>query len=163
MEPNTISRDRVLLRGRYGWPTGTVPFSKTQFHQPDGYRQDAAGFLSMCWKIPLHAHHSWGGLSTVTLLTDGWVSEIDTTDLKPGDAIGFCGPGSIDADGGVILLFEGWLNDDPTLGYALTWEQLPDASPGPVRRARPVNFRWHAYRFRDIVDDQKDIVDVPSA
>lgn len=147
-----IARSDVLLRGRYGWPQGTVPFSKSDFHQPDGYRTDAAGFLSMCWDIPLTATHSWGGMSTVTLLTEGWVKEIKGDELLPGDAIGFCGPGSMDSDGGVILLFEGWLNDNPDLGYALTWEMLPATSPGPGRRARPFDFRWHAYRFRDIID-----------
>jgi hypothetical protein len=92
-------------------------------------------------------------MSTVTLETDGWVEEIQIADLLPGDAIGYCGPGSTGADGGVIVIFEGWLNGDMSLGYALTWQQLPDASPGPARRARPLDFRrWHAYRFRDIAD-----------
>jgi hypothetical protein len=148
-----ITRNRVLLRARYGWPQATVPFSKTDFHQPSGYRCDAAGFLSMCWAIPLGAPHSWGGMSTLTLESDGWAREIQPLDMKPGDALGLLGPGSVGTDGGTIVLFEGWLNDDYTTNYAITWEQLPDASPGPVRRARPYDRnRWHSYRFRDIVD-----------
>lgn len=147
-----ISRNTIMIRGRYGWPAGTVNFSKTERHNPDGYRCDAAGYISMCWDIPLTTKHSWGGMSTVTLATEGWVKEIPGSELLPGDAIGLCGPNSMDGDGGVILLFEGWLNDDPNLGYALTWEQLPSGSPGPVRRARPFDFRWHAYRFRDVMD-----------
>jgi hypothetical protein len=147
-----IHRNTVLIRGRYGWETGTVPFSKTILHRPSLYRCDAAGFISMCYKIPLNAKHSYGGMSTVTLLTDGWVNEIPGSELKPGDCIGHCGPNSMDGTGGVILLFEKWLNDDPKLGYAITREQLPDASPGPVQRARPFDFRWHAYRFAHILD-----------
>lgn len=149
-----ISRTSVLLRGRYGWPHGTVPFSKTTFHAPDGYRQDAAGFISMCWDIPLNVAHSWGGLSTVSLETDGWAYEIPPLELKAGDAIGYLGPYSVDNDGGVIVLFENWLNNDHTTGYALTYQQLPENSPGPVYRARPFDRRWHCYRFRDIVDDE---------
>jgi hypothetical protein len=149
----TISRERVLLRAKYGWPTETVPFNKATFHAPDGYRTDAAGFACMCWDIPLHVPHSWGGLSTVTLETDGWVKEIPVRDLLPGDAIGHCGPGSTDSDGGSVVIFEGWLNGDMNLGYALVWQQLPDVSPGPARRGRPIDFRrWHGYRFKDIVD-----------
>lgn len=149
----SITRTRVLLRAKYGWPTETVPFDKATFHS-SGYRQDAAGYVSMCYGIPLHVLHSWGGLSTVTLLTDGWLKEIRVTDLRPGDAIGYCGPGSIDSDGGTVVIFESFLNNDISLGYALVWQQLPDASPGPARRARPLDFRrWHAYRYKDIVDD----------
>jgi hypothetical protein len=148
----TISRNRVLVRGQYGWELGTVPFSKTEFHQPDGYRQDAAGFISMCYDIPLHASHSWGGMSVVTLLTDGWMEEIKSEELRPGDAIGHLGPYAMDADGGVISLFEGWLNNDPNLGYALVYEQLPSGNPGPQRKARPFDFRWHAYRLKGIID-----------
>ena len=147
-----ISRQRVLLRAQYGWPQATVPYNKSAVHEPDGYRTDAAGFVSMCWGIPLTAPHSYGGMSTMTLETDGWVSEIQPVELLPGDALGLCGPGSVDMDGGVIVIFEGWLNNDPNTGYALTWEQLPDSSPGPIRRARVHSFRWHAYRFRDIED-----------
>lgn len=138
---------------RYGWPVGTVPFSKTEFHSPDGYRMDPAGYACMCWDVPLHVRHSWGGLSTVSLLEDGWVTEIEQPDLKLGDAVGFLGQGSVDADGGLIVMFERWLNNDRSLGYAICWQQLKDTAPGPARRARPLDFRWHAYRFNDIVDD----------
>lgn len=148
-----ITRTTVMLRAKYGWPLNTVPFSKTDFHQPDGYRQDAAGFLSMCWDIPLNAKHSWGGLSTVSLESDGWAKEIDPIDLKSGDAIGYLGPNSVDGDGGVIVIFEGWLNGDHRTMYAMTYQQLPQYSPGPTYIARPYDMRWHCYRFRDIVDE----------
>lgn len=157
-----LTREQVMLRTRFGWPAGTVPFSKTAFfnakdstiteNSRSGYRCDAAGFVSMAWGIPLFAPHSFGGMSVVTLLTDGWCYEIKGTDLKPGDAVGQLGPNTMDADGGVVGIFEGWLNDDMSHGYALVWEILPGSSPGPQRKGRVFDFRWHAYRFKDIVD-----------
>lgn len=140
------------MRAKYGWPRKSVQFSNTEIHQPDGYRQNGPGFVSMCWDIPLDAPRSSGGMSSVTLLTEGWAYEISPDDLKPGDALGYLGPDSAsDPDGGVIVIFERWLDRD--LRIALTWDQLPVVGLGPDQRARPVDFRWHAYRFRDIVDD----------
>jgi hypothetical protein len=104
----------------------------------------------MVWDIPLDAPYSNGGLNIVTLSTGGYAVEIDNSDLKPGDAIGFLGPDAVDADGGVIVIFEKWL--DPQLRLALTWEHLPVVGDGPDQRARPVDFKWHSYQYRDIVD-----------
>lgn len=144
-----------MIRTRYGWAQGTVPFSKTAFHEGDGYRTDAAGYVSMCWDIPLHAPHSWGGLSTLSLESDGWAYEIDPRDMKAGDALGLLGQGSVGSDGGTIIMFESWLNNDPDLGYVVAWEMLPEHPLGPVRRARPYNKNvWHSYRFRDIADSE---------
>jgi hypothetical protein len=93
-------------------------------------------------------------MSTLTLETDGWTKEINPLDMLPGDALGLLGHGSVGSDGGTIVLFENWLNNDHTTGYAMTWEMLPDTSPGPVRRARPFDRnKWHCYRFRDITDE----------
>lgn len=130
-----------------------MPFNKAAFHAGDGYRTDAAGYVSMCWDIPLHAPGSWGGLNTLSMEIDGWAREIKPTDLKPGDAIGLLGPGSVGPDGGTIVLFEEWLHGDPQWGYAIVWQMMPDSDPGPARRARPFDKnRWHSYRFRDIED-----------
>lgn len=148
-----ITRARVMLRARYGWPQETVPFHKTGFHAPDGYRTDAAGYVSMCWDIPLHVPHSWGGLNTMSLETDGWAYEIKPTELKPGDAIGLLGQGSVGPDGGTIIIFEEWLHGNPDFGYAVTWQMMPISSPGPSRRAIPFDKNtWHSYRYREIVD-----------
>lgn len=148
----SITRTRVVLRAKYGWPRKSVKFNPTGIHQPDGYRTNAAGYVSMCYAIPRDSRASQGGLTTVTLLTDGWFNEIDLVDLKPGDLVGYLGPDSIDADGGVAVIFEKWINDNPDLRTALTWEHLPVVGTGPDQRARPIDFRWHAYRFRDIED-----------
>jgi hypothetical protein len=137
-----ITRERVLLRAKYGWPTETVPFSNSNFHAPDGYRTNGAGFVSMCWDLPSFG----GGPSTVELLK--YATEIEVRDLQPGDAVGYFGPDSLDTDGGSAAIFEKWAES-----YAIVWQQLPDASPGPARRARPVDYRkWHAYQLTGIVD-----------
>jgi hypothetical protein len=143
------------MRARYGWERKTIPFSRTEIHHPDGYRMDAAGFVSMCFKIPLTAPGSWGGLNTVNMLTDGWFYPIQPHDLKPGDVMGQLGEESLDYDGGTVVVFEKWLNDDPTLGVALTWEHLAHVSPGPDQRGRPINYRWNAYRYRYITDEEQ--------
>lgn len=142
-----------MMRARYGWTHKSVDFDAAKVHQPSGYRQDAAGFVCMAWDVPLSAPHSWGGLTTITLDSDGWAHEIEPIDMKPGDALGLLGPWSVGTEGGVIVIFEHWLNDDVTTGYVMTLEMLPENTPGPVRRLRPYDRRlWHSYRFRDIVD-----------
>lgn len=149
-----ITRTRVLFRAKYGWPRKSVPFDQNAFHQPDGYRQNAAGFVSMCWDIPLTSPRNTGGPNIVTLATDGYAIEIDRDELKPGDAIGYLGPDAIDADGGVIVLFDRWLNAEQKL--AATWDHLPVVGLGPDQRGWNVDFRWHAYRYRDIIDDDQN-------
>lgn len=143
-----ITRTRVLIRAKYGWPRKSVHLDQTKFHQPDGYRMDPAGYVSMCWDIPLTAPKSVGGMTTVTLLTEGWAKEIAHRDLQPGDAIGYLGTDSVDGTGGLIVIFDSWVEP----GTALTWEFHRIVDPGPDQRSRPVDFRWHAYRFRDIVN-----------
>ena len=148
--PLNISRDRVLTRARYGWPRRTIPFNRTAIHQPSGYRTDPAGFVSMCYNIPPDAH---GGPNVVTLLTQGWMREIPLSELHKGDAVGYLGPDALDADGGLIVIFEKWLNDDPSMKIALTWEHLAVVGTGLDQRARPVDFRWHAYRYSYITEN----------
>ena len=145
-----ISRNHVLLRAKYGWERKTVPFHQMVIHQPSGYRTDAAGYISMCYDIPLDAPHSLNGMTVVTLYTDGWFYEIPRHELKAGDALGYLGPGSVDPDGGTIVVFEKWLNDDPGLGVAVTWEHLPSVGIGPDQRARSLTPKWHAYRYKHL-------------
>lgn len=148
-----ITRRRILTRARYGWPQGTVTFSKTDFH-PSGYLCNATGFVSMCWDIPLHAQGSYGGMSTLAMDAYGWAHQIDAREMKPGDALGLLGPGSVGTDGGDLVIFEGWLNDDYTTNYAICWEMLATHGTGPKKVARPYEgTRWHSYRFRDVVEE----------
>lgn len=148
-----ITRTEVLHRAATLWPTGTVPYSQSKIQQPTGYRQDCSGFLSMCWGIPLGSG-SWGGENTATLVTEGWMREIAPSDLRPGDAVGICGPGSA-GDAGHIVLFEKWVNNDPADDHYWLWEQA-GGQRGPVHRIvdypYPSPGTWKAYRFRDITD-----------
>lgn len=145
-----ITRNRVLIRAKYGWPRRSVPFSQNTRHHPDNYRTDAPGYLAMCYDIPVDVH---GGPNVVTLLTSKWMVPIPREELKRGDAIGYLGPDALDADGGCIVLFDRWLNDDPATGTAITWDHLAVVGNGPDQRARPVDFRWHSYRYAYILDD----------
>lgn len=150
----SITRTRVILRARYGWPVGTLPYSNSELHPKSNYRLNSAGFVSMCYGIPSRTPETWGGASIVTLLTQKWVEEIPLAKLQPGDCIGFLGTDAMDSDGGVILLFEKMLEDRGS-NYALVWQHLPATAPGPVRRAQVIDFRWHGYRFRNIVEDKQ--------
>lgn len=142
----SISRERVMLRTRYGWAQGTVDYDRNKIHQPDGYRCTDGGYISMCWDLPNYLPGNYGGMDTISLDVGGWAKEIPATDLKPGDIMGILG------QNGVVVMVEGWLNNDPNTGYVVCWELLPDSSPGPVRRARPYSFQWHCYRYKDIED-----------
>lgn len=147
-----ITRNRIMTRARYGWPQGSVEFSKTDLH-PSGYLRNASGYVSMCWDIPGGTLGFYGGLSTLALDAYGWAIEVPPLEMKPGDALGHLGPGSVGTDGGTVVIFESWLNDDYALNYFICWEMLPGSSPGPSRRVRPYDHnRWHSYRFRDVVD-----------
>lgn len=153
MVHHPITRERVMARARFGWEFGTMAFDQQAAHTASGYRTDAAGFVSMCYDIPLDAPHSMRGLSTITLLTDGWFVELPSWhELLPGDLIGNLGLGSLDADGGTVVIFEEWLGGNKENGYAVTIEHLAISAPGPARRARALDHRWHSYRYVNLVE-----------
>ena len=151
-----ITRAEVIRRASTLWKAGTVPYSQNAIEPRTGYRQDCSGFVSMCWGIPANAAPGgWGGLNTVTLVSGGWMHEIPPADLRPGDAVGICGPGSA-GDAGHIVIFERWVNDDPNNDDYWLWEQAGGRS-GPTRRVLTYPYggpwgQWKAYRFRDISD-----------
>lgn len=149
----SITRTRTLIRARFGWEQGTVEFSRSTRHPGDGYLQTMSGFVSMCWKIP-QGPGSVGGLDTVALEGLGYVWEIQPQELKPGDAMGLCGPNSADGQGGTLVLFSHWRNDDMynNGNVAIVWELPIDGYLGPIQRARPYDPKWHYYRYRDIED-----------
>lgn len=150
-----VTRAEVIQRAQTLWKPGTVPYSQNTIHPGTGYRQDCSGFASMCWAIPLNVKNSWGGLNTVTLVTDGWIKEIAPAELMPGDAVGICGPGSA-GDAGHIVIFDRWLNDDPNNDDYWLYEQAGGRS-GPVRRVLTYPYggpwgQWKAYRLKGISD-----------
>lgn len=152
----SITRSETIRRAATMWAANSVPYSQDTIHQPDGYRQDCSGFVSMCWGIPASAAPGgWGGLNTVTLLTGGWMFEISPGDLMPGDAVGICGPNT-GGDDGHIVLFERWASDAENEDRYWAYEQ---AGGGPGPRHRIISYpydgsggTWRAYRFRDITD-----------
>lgn len=159
----SITRSEVLRRAREMWRPGTVPYSQNTIHQPTGYRQDCSGFVSMCWGIPPSAAGGWGGQSTVTLVTQGWMREIRPTDLMPGDAVGICGPGSA-GDDGHIVLFERWASAAENESAYWMYEQAGGRA-GPVHRAVEYPYggptgAWRAYRFRDIIDGGENVTTI---
>jgi len=113
----------------------------------DGYRTDCSGFVSMCWNIPPSENGGWGGHSTVTLVTEGYMYPISESELKPGDAIGRCGPGTGGAAGHIMLV----------VGYkpgAISIAEQSGAGWGPIWRTlsrMPDGYR--AWRYRGIKDD----------
>ncbi len=155
----TITRAEVLHRAETVWPMGGVPYSQSTIHRPDGYRADCSGYVSACWAIPLDAPGSWGGMNTVSLVTDGWMREINPNDLRPGDAIGLCGPGTAGNDGHVQL-FTGWYNTDPNDSRYWCLEQTGGRS-GPHKTLHDWPAGYRAYRYRDIVDDAQGGVTMP--
>jgi hypothetical protein len=143
----------VLQRAGTVWTPGTVPYSQSTLHMPDGYRQDCSGYVSMCWTIPLHAPGSWGGMNTVNLVTDRVMTEIPISDLQPGDAIGLCGPGTAGDDGHIQLV------EAVTATGLVIWEQAGGVR-GPVRRTikRPTP-GYKAYRYQGIADGPTTVED----
>ena len=149
-----VTRGEVISRARTAWRPGTVVYDQGQLHD-SGYRQDCSGYVSMCWGIPPSEKGGWGGQSTVTLVTNGYMREIPPADLLPGDAVGVCGPGT-GGDAGHIVIFERWANDDPANDDYWLWEQA-GGPPGPQNRVVTYPYGgpwgdWKAYRFRDITE-----------
>jgi len=121
-----ITRPEALRRAATIWTPGTVPYSMTTVHQPDEYREDCSGYVSLCWALPPP------GGSTVTMAppsSSAVMVPISEADLEPGDAIGKCGPGTGGA-AGHIQLFDGW---DPDGTGLWIWEQAGGVI-GPRRR-----------------------------
>ena len=133
-----ITRERVDANS-FLWPDGTVPYA--QFGPWP--RPDCSGYVGgLCWAIPVP-------VSTVTLVTDGWMHEIAPTSAKLGDALGRCGPGT-GGNEGHIQLFRGWSG---AIGGALAIAEQAGGAPGPRHHTvkRPTS-GYKFYRFKDIVD-----------
>jgi len=108
----------------------------------------------MCWGIPPAENGGWGGQSTVTLVSRGYISPLAVDALRPGDAVGICGTGTA-GDNGHIVLFVGWVNDDPTDNRYHCAEQMGGVD-GPVHHIRTFDGAgdaWRAWRYRQITED----------
>src|SRR5262245_54129906 len=113
MDVVMITGDAIIANWRSIWPYGQVPYSQSTRHQPDGIRQDCSGAVSGMKGAPLDGPGTWGGYSTVTMLTSGLWTRLDAWDeLRMGDDVGIMGPGTGGNDGHVMT-FESWLNSNP--------------------------------------------------
>jgi len=144
----SITRGEVIRRAASIWPHGYVPYSMNAVRNP-GWRTDCSGYVSMC----LNLTAAKPGASTVTLVTDGYIHEITRDQLRPGDMVGRCGPGTEFAAGHIVL-FDRWAQPHATYwAYEL---HGPHGLHGPEHSL--VHYPYHglegykAYRYRDITD-----------
>jgi len=150
-----MTPDESIARATTVWPVGGVVYSQVRDHPTDGYRQDCSGFVSMCWDLGAP------GLTTVTLVTTGTMVEIPWTGLRPGDAIGHCGPHTGGNDGHVTLVAA------VMAGSVRVWEQRGGGIPGPTARiltkAQADSLGYKAYRNTRMTipedEDMRMIVD----
>lgn len=140
-----IARSDVMWRTNHIWAEGSVPYSMSGYHSPDGYRTDCSGYTSMCW------NSGTPGGSTVTLVSDGLIYEVRENDLIAGDAVGHCGPNTGGAYGH-IQLWEGW---DPAGDGHWVWEQA-GGTWGPQRNFYAGPPSWYGYRGWRYVNIQED-------
>lgn len=134
----------VAVQNSYAWPDGTVPYQQWGNASPTGDRPDCSGYVgNCCWGIGPE-------VNTVSLVTDGWMYEIDPKDLLPGDALGKCGPGTAGNDGH-IQLFLGFTNSGLFIA-----EQSGGLGPQhhTVKRITP---GYKAYRFKAIEQGEGEV------
>ena len=152
MSDMQITRKDVMWRAVNIWPPGHVQYNQRVYR--NGWRTDCSGYVSMC--LNLTSEKPFGGANTETLVTNGHIHDITKAELRPGDLIGFCGPGSA-GDAGHVVLFDHWAPAHP--GYYWAYEQH-GGSPepyGPEHSLIPYPFhendqRFKPYRYRGIVN-----------
>jgi len=111
---------------------------------PDGnkYRQDCSGYVSMAWKL---------GQSLTTVTLPNVATKITKNDLKAGDILCNCGPGT-GGDGGHVLIFEKWANGKNS--YWAYEQHGPNGSPTAHRIVQYPYFngnrKYVPYRYNKI-------------
>lgn len=87
-------------------PLGVIPYSQSTISEWTGRRADCSGLISYAWDLPTSGDGVWlKAYSTESLWRVGLIKEIPRSELRPGDAIGYCGPGTANGGGGHIALF----------------------------------------------------------
>jgi len=146
-----ITRAEILRRSKELWPQNGITYSQSVLRantEGEKYRTDCSGYVSMCWHTPTSGSGDWGGYSTVTFVTQGIMHEIPFSDLRPGDAIGECGPDT-DGDGGHIML---WLSGGTARGARALIRDF-GSTPGWKERTVTIPAEYKAYRFAGVVED----------
>lgn len=151
---NTITGDEVIANWQRVWPYGGVEYSQSKRHEPDKIRQDCSGAVTGMHGGDLDGPGTWGGYSTVSMVTMGlWSPLASWDDLRKGDDVGIMGAGTGGNDGHVMT-FEAWLNDNPNDSRAYIWEQA--GGGGPARRlvdlAAAARQGYRPYRYKGMVD-----------
>jgi hypothetical protein len=145
----SITRSEVIQRAATVWPLGHVPYSQMTVRNP-GWRTDCSGYVSMCLNL------AKPGLSTVTLVTDGYIREITQNELRPGDLVGLCGPGT-EGDAGHVVVFDRW-----DQGHETYWAYEFHGGPQLGPEHSLINYPYHgldgykAYMYKEITDGPPD-------
>lgn len=150
-QPRSISRDETIRRWETIWPYGSVFYSMNTLHLPDLYRQDCSGAVSMSVDLPHDYPGSWGGLSTVSMVTSGLWYRIERAELLRGDVLMIGGEGT-DGANGHVMTFEQWTVFN---SRCIIWEQAGGVD-GPRRReiAYSTKSAYLPYRYRYMVDEE---------
>jgi hypothetical protein len=141
----SITRNEVIRRAATIWPLGHVPYSQTTVRNP-GWRTDCSGYVSMCLDL------AKPGLTTVTLVSDGYIHEITPDELRPRDLVGHCGPGT-GGDDGHVVVFDRW-----DQGHVTYWAYEFYGGPQLGPEHSLIHYPYYGmdgyrpYRYKEIVD-----------
>jgi len=151
-----ISRSAVLARA-YDWYTRSPAYNQAgtalDVDRDRSYRTDCSGFVSMAWHLPV-------SLTTSSLPGSGYVTEIATSALAPGDALvvqkGQGGAGG--RNSGHAVLFDHWLPDRVHFSYySFGSTPLQHGTNGSFASGAMLSGRtasaYRAYRYKKITDD----------
>jgi len=146
----SIKRSEVMHRAATIWPLYGVEYSQGLLR--NGWRTDCSGYVSMCLDL---TGVGWGGANTETFVTGGYIHEIPRDELRPGDMVGHCGPGT-GGDAGHIVLFDRWPDSD----HATYWAYEMTGDRGPKHRIIQYPYDgigggYKAYRYRAIGGDEE--------
>lgn len=148
---------RSVILERLGiYEPWSVPYDQGSRHQVTKARKDCSGFVSLVWDLDLDdPPESWGGYNTSTLVSADQMYEIDWSQLRPGDAIGNCGPGT--APKGHVGI---WLACNTTPPSKGARHQVLDHGTGLGPRYRtitaPSNYR--AWRRHGVIEEESPIM-----
>lgn len=153
------TRTQVLERARAWLGRSDIPYSMSTCYttdgasagcgQPDTYRADCSGFVSLAWGADNLTVGSTRPALTPLGGNPSKSHEISKQDLRPADALAFFrGPGA-DAH---IALFIRWKNEPG--GAAVVWEQAGGAA-GPREQvwSQDAQAAYRAFRYTGIRDD----------